>query len=122
MQLAFGVLARGSWGADFRPRFGAEPLLIYPPSLSVSSSGMAAVADIQGPDGSLANFLQDLGPALLNKYDPKAIVVFSAHWETNGGTLVTDYGEENPLLFDCEPLPPLGRRSAKLMPSLLGRG
>lgn len=63
---------------------------------------MAAVADIQGPKGSLANFLKDLGPALLKKYEPKAIVVFSAHWETNNGALVTDYGEENPLLMDCE--------------------
>lgn len=80
----------------------SEPLLIYPPSLSVASSGMAAVADIQGPKGSLARFLKDLGPALLKKYEPKAIVVFSAHWETNNGALVTDYGEENPLLMDCK--------------------
>ncbi|ORY89118.1 Extradiol ring-cleavage dioxygenase class III enzyme subunit B [Leucosporidium creatinivorum] len=83
-----------------------QPLLIYPPSLSVASSGMAAVADIQGPKGSLANFLKDLGPALLKKYEPKAIVVFSAHWETNNGALVTDYGEENPLLMDYFGFPP----------------
>lgn len=63
---------------------------------------MAAVATIQGPKGSLSNFLKDLGPALMKKYEPKAIVVFSAHWETNNGALVTDYGEENPLLMDCE--------------------
>ena len=67
------------------------------------------------PDG-LAAFLRNFGPALLKKYKPKGIVVFSAHWETSGsrlGTListsptnflhlsiVTDYGDENPLLMD----------------------
>ena len=40
-----------------------------------------------GPDGSLANFLRDFGPALLAKYQPKGIVVFSAHWETTGEQL-----------------------------------
>jgi 4,5-DOPA dioxygenase extradiol len=40
--------------------------------------------DYQGPAGSLASFLKDFGPALLEKYDPKGIVVFSAHWETLG--------------------------------------
>lgn len=37
-----------------------------------------------GPDSPLASFLKDFGPALLKKYHPKAIVVFSAHWETDG--------------------------------------
>ena len=37
-----------------------------------------------GPHGPLATFLKDFGPALLKKYNPKAIVVFSAHWETYG--------------------------------------
>lgn len=40
-----------------------------------------------GPRGPLAAFLKDFGPALLKKYNPKAIVVFSAHWETRGETL-----------------------------------
>lgn len=62
---------------------------------------MSAIAETQGPNGQLANFLRDLGPALLEKYKPKAVVVFSAHWETGGTTLVTDYGDENPLLMDC---------------------
>jgi len=53
-----------------------------------------------GPDGPLANFLRDFGPALLAKYQPKGILVFSAHWETKGEKLVTDYGDENPLLMD----------------------
>lgn len=34
-----------------------------------------------GPNGRLANFLRDFGPVLLKKYQPKGIVVFSAHWE-----------------------------------------
>ena len=32
----------------------------------------------------LYDFLEDFGPALLKKYNPKGIVVFSAHWETAG--------------------------------------
>jgi aromatic ring-opening dioxygenase catalytic subunit (LigB family) len=72
-----------------------------------------------GPESPLANFLHDFGPALLAKYQPKGILVFSAHWETQeeqlgmsfslyGGHFdahpyretVTDYGDENPLLMD----------------------
>jgi hypothetical protein len=34
------------------------------------------------PKVSLGAFLRDFGPALLQKYQPKGIVVFSAHWET----------------------------------------
>lgn len=45
-------------------------------------------------------FLKDLGPLLMEKYTPRAIVVLSAHWETEGGGVVTDYGDKNPLLFD----------------------
>ncbi|KAK2467059.1 hypothetical protein APHAL10511_001317 [Amanita phalloides] len=56
--------------------------------------------DYMGPNGPLATFLADFGPALLQKYKPKGIVVFSAHWETEGERLVSDYGDENPLLMD----------------------
>ena len=35
----------------------------------------------------LATFLKDFGPALLAKYRPRAIVVFSAHWDTAGERL-----------------------------------
>ena len=35
-----------------------------------------------GPDGPLVHFLRDFGPVLLEKYKPKGIVVFSAHFET----------------------------------------
>ncbi len=42
------------------------------------------VASIGGPRGLHAQFLKQFGPFLLKKYKPKAIVVFSAHWETRG--------------------------------------
>ncbi|GAA5968536.1 hypothetical protein JCM11641_007670 [Rhodosporidiobolus odoratus] len=79
-----------------------QPMLIYPPSLDIGSSRLSSISDIQGPlpNGLLARFLSDLGPSLMEKYKPKAVVVFSAHWETPGGGVVTDYGEENPLLYD----------------------
>ncbi|KAK7440216.1 hypothetical protein VKT23_017158 [Stygiomarasmius scandens] len=62
--------------------------------------GRGGIQEYQGPEGPLAKFMKDFGPALLEKYKPKAIVVFSAHWETMGERLVTDYGDENPLLYD----------------------
>lgn len=34
--------------------------------------------------GPLFQFLQDFGKTLVEKYKPKAIVVFSAHWDTDG--------------------------------------
>ncbi|KAK4047207.1 hypothetical protein OIO90_006270 [Microbotryomycetes sp. JL221] len=74
-----------------------QPGLIWPPTLPARDSPLA---ETQGPDGPLANFLKDLGPKLIDLYKPKAIVVFSAHWETRNGTLVSDYGDENPLLMD----------------------
>ncbi|KAF8275230.1 hypothetical protein EI94DRAFT_1695734 [Lactarius quietus] len=39
---------------------------------------------VQTPEGPLANFLLDFGPA---KYQPKGILVFSAHWEGQGEQL-----------------------------------
>jgi aromatic ring-opening dioxygenase catalytic subunit (LigB family) len=53
-----------------------SPMLAYPQGRQDDQR------DYQGPSGSLASFLKDFGPALLKKYDPKGIVVFSAHWET----------------------------------------
>ncbi|KAI0340491.1 Extradiol ring-cleavage dioxygenase class III enzyme subunit B [Trametopsis cervina] len=53
-----------------------------------------------GPNGPLAKFLKDFGPTLLDKYNPKAIVVFSAHWDIQGEQLVSDYGDVNPLYYD----------------------
>ncbi|KAG7086667.1 hypothetical protein E1B28_002607 [Marasmius oreades] len=76
-----------------------SPMLAYPNS-STTTSARAGIQAWQGPTGPLANFLRDFGPTLLKKYNPKGIVVFSAHWETLGERLVTDYGDENPLLMD----------------------
>jgi len=61
---------------------------------------MRALVQHGGLESPFANFLRDFGPALLAKYQPKGILVFSAHWETEGEQLVTDYGEDNPLLMD----------------------
>lgn len=95
-----------------------SPMLAMP---SNASSGFGRILKHAGSNGPLANFLRDFGPALLEKYKPKGIVVFSAHWDTYGSRLgqyplpqpinlatiqliaflpVTDYGDENPLLMD----------------------
>lgn len=94
-----------------------SPILAFPESLTKEGVRNPMV-EYGGPKGPLATFLRDFGPKLLQKYKPKAIVVFSAHWETLGERLgmsatwfltnlysyfrvsVTDYGEENPLLMD----------------------
>ncbi|KAF9262189.1 Extradiol ring-cleavage dioxygenase, class III enzyme, subunit B [Marasmius fiardii PR-910] len=76
-----------------------SPVLAYSSS-STTASGRAGIQAWQGSSGPLANFLRDFGPTLLKKYTPKGIVVFSAHWETLGERVVTDYGDENPLLMD----------------------
>ncbi|KAG5634973.1 hypothetical protein H0H81_000173 [Sphagnurus paluster] len=74
-----------------------SPFLAFSKAEAAKNPRMGAYA---GPSGPLASFLKDFGPALLKKYQPKAIVVFSAHWETAKTLQVTDYGDENPLLFD----------------------
>ncbi|KAF7320984.1 LigB domain-containing protein [Mycena chlorophos] len=82
-----------------------SPMLVAPPSFN-RGSRFEALAKWGGPQGALATFLKDFGPALLSKYKPKAIVVFSAHWETTRERLVTDYGASNPLLMDYYNFPP----------------
>jgi hypothetical protein len=58
------------------------------PMLAVPEGGYSdPMMSYQGPGGSLATFLKEFGPALLKKYNPKGIVVFSAHWETFGERL-----------------------------------
>lgn len=59
---------------------GVAPLLIWPERLPAS----LPLDSIGGPKGPNAQFLRDLGKTLVEKYNPKAIVVFSAHWETHG--------------------------------------
>jgi aromatic ring-opening dioxygenase catalytic subunit (LigB family) len=41
----------------------------------------------QSGKGALGRFLSMFGPTLLEKYKPKGIVVFSAHWEEAGEVL-----------------------------------
>ncbi|KAG8840305.1 hypothetical protein FRB91_006321 [Serendipita sp. 411] len=84
-----------------------QPMLVWPKAIAPSAGRFAEVYKTAGPDGELAQFLQDFGKALVEKYSPRAVVVFSAHWESSGReTLVTDYGEENPLLMDYYGFPP----------------
>ena len=59
---------------------GVAPLLIWPERLPAS----LPLDSIGGPKGPNAQFLRDFGKTLVEKYNPKAIVVFSAHWETHG--------------------------------------
>ncbi|KIY43655.1 Extradiol aromatic ring-opening dioxygenase [Fistulina hepatica ATCC 64428] len=82
-----------------------SPMLAFDPSERSAYFGDAMVA-WAGPQGPLALFLRDFGPALMKKYKPRGIVVFSAHWETYGERAVTDYGDENPLLYDYYGFPP----------------
>src|SRR5258707_9988228 len=87
------------------------------PALAFQNPPQNPFLEYHGQGGPLYEFLKDFGPTLLKKYKPKGIVVFSAHWETderqgkffavlytplslNDSTSVTDYGDENPLLFD----------------------
>lgn len=54
-----------------------------------------------GPNSRSVHFLKDFGHFLLERYNPKAILVFSAHWESDGETLVSNWGEQrNPLYYD----------------------
>ncbi|KAF8267568.1 Extradiol ring-cleavage dioxygenase class III enzyme subunit B [Lactarius quietus] len=77
-----------------------SPLLAFSSDVADRDARWHSVIKQVGPEGPLANFLRDFGPALLAKYQPKGILVFSAHWEMEGEQLVTDYGDENPLLMD----------------------
>lgn len=61
-----------------------SPFLCFPETEVGIYGRMSGYA---GPGGPLATFLRDFGPALLKKYQPKGIVVFSAHWETTGTRL-----------------------------------
>ncbi|KAF5324744.1 hypothetical protein D9611_004512 [Ephemerocybe angulata] len=79
-----------------------SPILAFPPHMA---AGMGDMAAYQGSTGVLSDFLKAFGSTLLEKYNPKGIVVFSAHWETHGTRLVSDY-KENPLLMDYFGFPP----------------
>jgi hypothetical protein len=59
------------------------PLLSWPEDTPIPSGLSRGAWDWMGRDGPLGQFLDDFGPALVEKYNPKGIVVFSAHWETD---------------------------------------
>ncbi|KAJ9102201.1 hypothetical protein QFC20_005030 [Naganishia adeliensis] len=73
------------------------PALLWPKNLDNPRGDL--MGDISGPDGLLPQFLRDFGKTLIDKYNPKGIIVFSAHWD-DAELLVTDYKPENPLLYD----------------------
>ena len=56
------------------------------PMLAMDASAGRAIAH-HGPSGPLFRFLSHFGPTLLKKYEPKGILVFSAHWETSSERL-----------------------------------
>jgi aromatic ring-opening dioxygenase catalytic subunit (LigB family) len=55
----------------------------YTPAMATAPMSLLEIrgGKYVGPYGPLANFLLDFGPALLANYQPKGILVFSAHWE-----------------------------------------
>jgi len=72
-----------------------SPLLLSTERVA-NSMGLNAIG---GPRGLHAQFLKQFGPFLLNRYKPKAIVVFSAHWETSGAIEVMS-NDDNELYYD----------------------
>ncbi|TDL27259.1 Extradiol ring-cleavage dioxygenase, class III enzyme, subunit B [Rickenella mellea] len=75
-----------------------SPALVWPEN--VPHPRMGDLMKSGGPKSPLAQFLAEFGPTLLEKYQPKGILVFSAHWESEGQFQVTDYGNDQPLLMD----------------------
>jgi aromatic ring-opening dioxygenase catalytic subunit (LigB family) len=68
----------------------ASPLLTVSNNNSSDQNPlMRALVQHAGLESPFADFLRDFGPALLAKYQPKGILVFSAHWETEGERLGT---------------------------------
>jgi len=94
-------LTRSAWKARLAALPGSPsqiPAFFFAhgsPFLTVSTSSavaaqnphMRAMIEHTGLESPSADFLRDFGPALLAKYQPKGILVFSAHWETEGEQL-----------------------------------
>ena len=63
------------------------------PAFFFAHSSPIMLMDVPGmptsKSGTLPQFLRDFGETLVKKYKPKAIVVFSAHWDTDGTRLGT---------------------------------
>ncbi|GAO51254.1 Extradiol aromatic ring-opening dioxygenase [Saitoella complicata NRRL Y-17804] len=73
-----------------------SPLLLYPKGLR---NPMADAIKVGARDGPHYQFLKYFGKSLVRKYSPKAIVVFSAHWETSKAIEVMD-NDSNELYYD----------------------
>ena len=94
-------LTRSAWKARLAALPGSPsqiPAFFFAhgsPFLNISTSNavaaqnphMRALIEHTGLESPFADFLRDFGPALLAKYQPKGILVFSAHWETEGEQL-----------------------------------
>lgn len=68
-----------------------SPVLAFSSNVADRDTHWRSLMRHAGPESPLANFLRDFGPALLAKYQPKGILVFSAHWETEGEQLGTSF-------------------------------
>jgi aromatic ring-opening dioxygenase catalytic subunit (LigB family) len=72
-------------------------MLVWPKAIAPSSGPFAALYKDMGPEGVLAQFLQDFGKTLRSKYDPRAIVVFSAHWESPSNQILGKCSNKSPI-------------------------
>ncbi|KAI1772760.1 LigB-domain-containing protein [Hypoxylon cercidicola] len=50
--------------------------------------------------------LQNIGREITTKVKPKAVVVFSAHWEANPNSVEVNYAEKTDLIYDFYGFPP----------------
>ena len=65
-----------------------SPILQWPDGVPAPFGGNGSpMYQSAGPKGPLVQFLKDFGRTLVEKYKPKGILVFSAHWETGGERL-----------------------------------
>ncbi|CAG8433795.1 11377_t:CDS:2 [Diversispora eburnea] len=67
------------------------------PCFYISHGGPNLVFDTKSKS---YKFFQKWGNQILHEIKPKAIVVFSAHWETSGGINVGSFPGETPLIYD----------------------
>jgi hypothetical protein len=66
-------------------------MLTWPKTIQPPGGPLAAMFKSVGPNGPLAQFLQDFGKELVDKYNPRAIVVFSAHWESPRNQILGEF-------------------------------
>ncbi|CAG8759742.1 10885_t:CDS:2 [Dentiscutata erythropus] len=67
------------------------------PCYFLSHGGPTTVLDTENAE---YKFLQQWGDKVLNEIKPKAIVIISAHWETNGEIKVGKFEGETPIIYD----------------------